>query len=57
MDMMSSNPETHLTEFAITLFDLFTLKVQQTGFRLAEADRFQGQLELFCDLLWLQQIK
>lgn len=28
------------------------LKVQQVGFSFAKAEGFQGQLELFYDLLW-----
>lgn len=57
MDIVSPNPETQLTEFAVTLFDLFMLRAQQVGLRFAKAARFQEQLELFYDLLWLQQLK
>ena len=39
-DNISANPQTQLIEFAIPLFDLFTLKVQQVGFRFAKAARF-----------------
>lgn len=28
------------------------LKVQQVGFSFAKVDGFQGQIELFYDLLW-----
>jgi len=56
-DNISANPQTQLIEFAIPLFDLFTLKVQQVGFRFAKAARFLEQIELFYDLLWLQQLK
>lgn len=57
MDTILPNPNTQLVEFAITLLALFTVEVQQVGFRLAKAARFQEQLEPFYDLLWLQPLK
>lgn len=44
MDIISPNPETRLIEFAIKLFDLFTLKVRQVGLGFAKAESVQEQL-------------